>query len=89
MRPIRYLIILAALALAGAAGAAGPAADDTIQQRIDRLERELNELKTDTKKLETTGDSPSLRRKFPCKFEPSKGTVPLFQQAVRGTDSST
>jgi hypothetical protein len=28
------------------------------------------------------GDSPSLRRKFPCRFEPSKGTVPLFQQAA-------
>ena len=31
------------------------------------------------------GDSPSLRRKFPCKFEPSKGTVPLFQQAASGS----
>jgi phosphate-selective porin OprO/OprP len=54
MRTFRYLIILAALASAGAARAAGPAADETTQQRIDRLERELNELKSDTKKIEAT-----------------------------------
>ena len=54
MRPIRILAILAALALAGAAHAAGPPAEETTQQRIDRLERELNQLKTDTQKVQST-----------------------------------
>lgn len=52
MRPIRYVLILAALASAGAAGAAEPAPDSETQQRIERLERDLRELKKDTRKIE-------------------------------------
>lgn len=55
MRTIRFTFAVAALALAGAAHAAGPPADDT-QQRIERLERELRELKKDTRKLEVAGE---------------------------------
>lgn len=54
MRPVRIPAILAALAFAGAAHAAAPPAEETTQQRIDRLERELNQLKTDTQKLDAT-----------------------------------
>ncbi len=62
MRTSRFLALLAALALAGAfhagrADAADPpgTAADT-QQRIDKLERELRELKTDTRKIEVSNE---------------------------------
>jgi len=57
MRPIRYLIILAALASAGAARADdSPDVDAATQQRIERLERDLRELKKDTRKIEVANE---------------------------------
>lgn len=56
MRPIRFTLVLAALAFAGAAGAADPPTDPETQQRIERLERDLRELKKDTRKIEVADE---------------------------------
>lgn len=57
MRPIRYFPILAALALAGAAHAADPPDDAATQRRIEQLERDLRELKKDTRKIEVADEA--------------------------------
>ncbi len=61
MRHFRITFVLAALVLAGAARAADPPADDT-HQRIERLERELRELKKDARRIEVADEERSKLR---------------------------
>ena len=60
MRSLRFLILVTTMALASAVRAADPPGSDAAtQQRIEKLERELNALKADTRKAGATDAEPA------------------------------